>query len=476
MSTANDAAKTSGKLWGGRFASEANTALENLSRSPEEFFRRMVPFDVIGSKAHAGELVRAGVLTADERATIEATLDDIVEDHTSGTIEPAPTDEDVHGYLERHLTDRLGALGGKLRAGRSRNDQTANELRIYLRSESRIIGELLTELIEALSQRAAESAEVAAPGFTHLQPAQPIIFGHQLLAHAFALLRDLKRFEAAYESSAFSPLGAAALAGSPMNRDTLAAALEQGFDGIRENSIDGVSSRDHVVDFLFAGAMLGADLSRLSEELILWSTVQFGWIGLDDAFSTGSSIMPQKKNPDIPELTRGKSARLISNLNGMLTALKGIPFAYNRDLAEDKHFAFDSADTIKLVLPAMSGLIRTMKIREQRMGEQATQGFTLATELADWLAEQGIPFSEAHHVTGRVVQLCEEHGIELDELTLETAQQVDPRITAEALARFDVFSALRRRTSPGGTAPSNIEPQRRQIAEAIEQLRSRFVD
>lgn len=476
MTDTTNAAKTQGKLWGGRFSSAASSALENLSRSPEEFFRRMVPFDVIGSKAHAGELVRAGVLTPQERVEIEASLDSIVKDHEEGKISPSPTDEDVHGYLERHLTERLGALGGKLRAGRSRNDQTANELRLYLRSECVTISDLLVELIEALSNRAADTANVAAPGFTHLQPAQPIVFGHQLLAHAFAFLRDLERLTRAYDSNGSSPLGAAALAGSPMNRDTLAAAREQGFDGIRENSIDGVSSRDHVVDFLFAGAMLGTDLSRLSEEIILWSTVQFGWIDLHDAFSTGSSIMPQKKNPDIAELTRGKAARLISNLNGMLMALKGIPFAYNRDLAEDKHFVFDTADTLKLVLPAMSGLIRTMTVREDRIGSQATQGFTLATELADWLAEQGVPFSEAHHITGQVVQHCESQKIELSQLTLDDAQSIDSRITSEALDRFDVFGALSRRSSPGGSAPSNIEPQRAQISNSVKQLISHFRD
>ena len=476
MTDADTAAQTSGKLWGGRFASESDSALENLSRSPAEFFARMARYDAIGSKAHAGELVRAGVLTLGERTQIEAALDQIISDHESGRIAPEPSDEDVHGYLERHLTDRLGAVGGKLRAGRSRNDQTANELRLYLRAESAELASLLAELIEALAARAVDAATVCAPGFTHLQPAQPIVFGHQLLAHAFALTRDLERLRWAHESSAYSPLGAAALAGSPMNRDTLAAAREQGFEGIRENSIDGVSSRDHVADFLYAGAMLGADLSRLSEEIILWSTVQFGWIRLDDAFSTGSSIMPQKKNPDIPELARGKSARLISNLNGMLTALKGIPFAYNRDLAEDKHFAFDTADTLRLVLPAMSGLIRTMEIREERMAAQAADGFTLATELADWLAEQGIAFSEAHHVTGRVVQHCESLGLELSELALADAQDIDPRITADALARFNVDSALARRSAPGGTAPANIEPQRQQVAEKLARLREYFAD
>ncbi len=449
---------SAGKLWGGRFASKADLALENLSRSPKDYFR-MVPYDVIGSKAHAGELVRRGLLTQEERTVIEATLDEMVSDYLAGREVPNEGDEDVHGFLERVLVERLGPVGGKLRAGRSRNDQTANELRLYLRAAATFLAQETGQLIEELLTRALESKEVVAPGFTHLQPAQPIVFGHQLLAHAFALTRDVARLQHAFESCGKSPLGAAALAGSSLSVDPLAAALEQGFTGISENSIDAVSSRDHVVEFLFATAMLATDISRLSEEFCLWSSTQFGWIKLDDAFSTGSSIMPQKKNPDIAELARGKAARLNANLTGMLGVLKGLPFAYNRDLAEDKRFAFDSTDTLTLVLPAIAGMVRTFKINAETMRRQATLGFTLATELADWLAENGVPFSEAHDVTGQVVSYCENKGITLEELTLDAAVTIDPRITAEALARLTVDSALARRSGPGGTSPSNVTVQ-----------------
>lgn len=451
-----------GKLWGGRFKSKADPALENLSRSPLDYFR-MVPFDVVGSKAHAGELVRRGLLSPQDRSTIESTLDEIVQDYLAGRALPGAGDEDVHGFLERLLVERLGSVGGKLRAGRSRNDQTANELRLYLRDASRNLARQTGNLIHELVTRALEAKNVVAPGFTHLQPAQPIVFGHQLLAHAFALSRDVVRLQHAYESCGKSPLGAAALAGSSLSVDPLAAALEQGLTGISENSIDAVSSRDHVVEFLFATAMLATDISRLSEEFCIWSTVQFGWIKLDDGFSTGSSIMPQKKNPDIAELARGKAARLNANLSGMLGVLKGLPFAYNRDLAEDKRFAFDSADTLALVLPAVSGMVRTFKINGDVMSAQATAGFTLATELADWLAEQGVPFSEAHDITGQVVSYCEKNDVSLEDLTVAAAATIDDRITAQALTRLNVESALNRRNGPGGTSPENIAVQCEQV-------------
>lgn len=459
VAQAQDAGRhEAGKLWGGRFAAPSAKALENISRCPPEYFR-MVRFDVMGSKAHAGELVRAGLLTVEERHTVESTLDAIVADHEAGLLQPTPEDEDVHGYLERVLVERLGPLGGKLRAGRSRNDQTANELRLYLRAAAARLAGQAAGLVEALIRRAEENRDVAAPGFTHLQPAQPITFGHQLLAHASAISRNVQRLQNAWESSGLSPLGAAALAGNPLSHDPLTAAQEQGFRGLAVNSIDGVSSRDHVADFLYATAMLATDISRLSEELCLWSTTQFGWIGLHDSWSTGSSIMPQKKNPDIAELSRGKAARLNANLSGMLGVLKGLPFAYNRDLAEDKHFAFDSADTLELVLPAITGMVQTFTVRAETMRRQAIDGFTLATELADWIAEQGIPFSQAHDTAGEMVHFCESAGIGLEDLTLEQAQSVDSRITAAALDRLSIESALARRSGPGGTSPSNIDPQ-----------------
>ncbi len=311
--------------------------------------------------------------------------------------------------MERVLTNRLGALGGKLRAGRSRNDQAANNLKLHLRQIARkLVASIASLTRDALVARAKAHQHTLAPGFTHLQPAQPVTFGHQLLAHAQGFSRDIERITDWHKRAGRSPLGAAALAGSAIALHPELSAGELGYDASCENSIDAVGSRDHVAEFLFVTAMLGVNLSRLAEEIFLWSSKQFRWIELDDGYATGSSIMPQKKNADIAELTRGRSARLIASLNGMLIALKGLPFAYNRDLSEDKWACFEAIDTLELVLPAMAGMIATMKVDTKRLREQSFEGFTLATEVADWLSRQGIPFSEAHEITGALVRYCEE--------------------------------------------------------------------
>ncbi len=471
--TTNEAGRGSGRLWGGRFASGPSPELEALSRSPRAYFD-MVREDVAGSIAHLGELRRTGLIDDAQRAGITRTLTEIADDHEAGRVGPLPGDEDIHGYLERELTARLGPEAGVIRAGRSRNDQAANNLRLYLRRTIPQLASDVAELVSALVDRSEDTAEIIAPGFTHLQTAQPILFGQQLLAHAWAIRRDLTRLQHAWEASGSSPLGAAALAGSTLHADQAAMAAEMGYAGVVPNSIDAVSSRDHVVDFLYAGAMLGTDLSRLCEELCLWASRQFGWVRLHDSYSTGSSIMPQKKNPDIAELARGRTGRLHANLIGMLSALKSLAFAYNRDLADDKHYTFDTVETLELVLPALTGMVRTLAFDAEEMRRQAIDGFSLATELADWLAEQGVPFSEAHDVTGRAVMACEERGVGLEDLTADDLAEIDDRITEDALVRLTLESAVARRDGANGTAPEVLVRQQRAIRAEVDAVLSGF--
>jgi argininosuccinate lyase len=455
---------TSDRLWGARFRSGPSAALAALSRAPEAYFR-LAPEDLRASAAHARELVRAGILTAAEGETAEAALAQLSIDVTSGSVVPSPSDEDVHTFLERVLKDRLGDLGGKMRAGRSRNDQAANDLKMHLRVKARSIAASIALLQDALIAQALDHQTTLAPGFTHLQPAQPVTFAHQLLAHAQGFARDIDRLQDFDRRAARSPLGAAALAGSAICVHPELSAVELGYDAPCENSIDAVGSRDHVAEFLFVTAMHGVNLSRLAEEIFLWSSKQFRWVVLDDGYATGSSIMPQKKNADIAELTRGRASRLIAVQNGMLVALKGLPFAYNRDLSEDKWAAFEAIDTLALVLPAMSGMIATMAVDRDRLKAQSTEGFTLATEVADWLSRQGVPFSEAHEVTGALVRFCEERGIELAELSSEDLASVDPRLTADVLPCLTPEAAVAARSGYGGTAPARV-------AEQIERLQN----
>ena len=466
-------AHDAGKVWGGRFTNGPDPALERISRSPRRYFD-LVPQDIRGSIAHLGELERCGLVTAEERIRLVDALEEIGERFDGGEISPAPSDEDVHGFLERQLIEQVGPLGGKVRAGRSRNDQTANDLRLWLQDRTAETARGLEQLVDALITRSEDAGNAIVPGFTHLQPAQPVLFGHQLLAHAQALARDLKRLGAARESVSLSPLGAAALAGSSFHGDQVAMAHELGYRDVVGNSIDAVGARDHVIDFLYAGASIGTNLSRLADELILWGSRQFGWIRLHDAFSTGSSIMPQKKNPDIPELTRGKASRLQANLTGMLGVMKSVPFSYNRDFSEDKHYAFDTADVLETVLPAMTGFVRSMAFVPERMSEQAAEGFTLATELADWIAEQGIPFSDAHDITGRAVVACEERGIGIEDLSADDLAEIDPRITPDVLPRLTLESAVMRRGGANGTAPARQSDQRARLRSEIAEYLAVF--
>lgn len=403
-------------LWGGRFASGPSPELVALSRSHPSYFR-LSPEDLAGSRAHARELARAGVLTEAERDRILDALDAIDADVSAGRETPGEADEDVHTFHERLLVERLGALGGKLRAGRSRNDQTANNTRLYLRRKARELSGLVLQVQDALAAQADAHIDTLMPGFTHLQPAQPVFLGHHLMAHAQSLSRDISRFIDWDRRFDQAPLGAAALAGSAFACDSRASAADLGYSAPCENSIDAVASRDAVAEFLFITAMLGVNLSRLSEEICIWASRQFAWVRLDDGYSTGSSIMPQKKNPDIAELTRGMSGTMIGSLTGMLATLKAMPLAYNRDLAEDKRNLFETIDLLELILPAFAGMIETLKFDAERMAADTPRGFTLATEVADWLVRQGIPFARAHDISGATVRYCEARNMELDGLT-----------------------------------------------------------
>lgn len=446
------------RLWGGRFRKPPDPRMMRLS-SAATAHARLVPQDIAGGKAHAAELQRAGLLSPEEYRTIMTALDAIAREVSEAGLAPGPEDEDVHSFVERVLVSRIGATGAKLRAGRSRNDQAANNLKLYLRQQARLIAAMLADLLEALAGQAQAHAATVCPGFTHLQSAQPVTFGHWLMAHAQALSRDASRLQDWDRRSALSPLGAAALAGSAIALRPELSAAALGYAGPCENSVDAVGSRDHVAEFLFVSAMLATNLSRLAEEVTLWTSRQFGWVVLDDGFATGSSIMPQKKNPDIAEISRGRAARLTGNLMTMLGALKGLPLAYNRDLAEDKPAAFDAVDVLSEVLPAFAGLIETMQPQPEIMRAQAGSGFALATEVADHLARNGVPFAEAHEITGALIRYCEEMGRELEALDTVELRAIDPRLDAGVMAVLTLDAAVAARSGHGGTAPERVREQ-----------------
>ncbi|MDQ2750313.1 MAG: argininosuccinate lyase [Actinomycetota bacterium] len=454
------------RLWGGRFATGPSPALAKLSVSVH-FDWRLAPYDLRSSKAHAGVLHRAGLLTDDEARRLMLALDELGAAVANGEFRPTVADEDVHTALERGLLERLGTLGGKLRAGRSRNDQVATDLRLYLRDHVRQIVSAVADLETALITVAEQNRGVAMPGMTHLQHAQPVLFAHHLLAHVHALDRDVERMRDWDKRAAVSPLGSGALAGSSLPLDPAGVAAELGFDRPAANSIDAVSDRDFAAEFLFAAALLGVHLSRIGEEVILWATPEFGWVTLDDAWSTGSSIMPQKKNPDIAELARGKSGRLIGNLTGLLATLKGLPLAYDRDLQEDKEPVFDTVDQLLMLLPAVSGMIATLGINGERLTAAAPSGFALATDVAEWLVCKGVPFRDAHEISGSFVSYCEQRGLDLPDLSDDQLAEVDPQLTPEVRRVLSVEGALRARSSVGGTAPDRVAEQSAQLIDSV---------
>ena len=429
---------------------------------------RLAPYDLLQTRAHAGVLRRAGLLEESEFVQVLAALDTMAAQVAAGTVMATADDEDVHTAIERGLLELLGPVGGKLRAGRSRNDQVATDFRLYLRDQARGIAGALVDLIEAIAGQASAHVDSVAPGFTHLQHAQPVSFGHELAKHAHALGRDVDRLADWDRRAALSPLGAGALAGSALALDPHAVAAELGFDAPIPNSIDAVSDRDFVAEFLFVTAMVGVHLSRLGEEICLWASREFGWATLDDAWSTGSSIMPQKKNPDIAELARGKSGRLIGHLTGMLATLKGLPFAYNRDLQEDKEPVFDAVDTLLLVLPAMAGSVATLRFDTARMAASAPEGFALATEVAEWLVQRGMPFRDAHEVAGGCVRAAEARGVELWDLTDAELAAISPDLTPDVRDRLTAQAAVAARSQFGGTAPDRVRDQLAALAEQVE--------
>jgi len=454
------------RLWGGRFDSGPSDELMRLSVSAGAEWRLAV-YDLRGSRAHARELQRAGILDDGELARMLTAIDELEGAVLAGAFTPAPGDEDVHTSLERGLMESLGPLGGKLRAGRSRNDQAVNDLRLYLREAARELSTAVADLLAALVEQADSHVETVAPGLTHLQPAQPISFAHHLAAHAQALARDLSRLRDWDRRYAFSPLGAAALAGSTIAVHPELSAEELGYDGPCGNSMDAVGDRDYVVEFGSIAAMCGIHLSRLGEEVCVWTSRQFHWVELDDAYATGSSIMPQKKNPDIAELTRGVSAVLVGNAAALLSLVKGLPLTYNRDLSWDKPLIFESIDDLLLVLPAMTGMVHTMRVDVEALAAAAADGFTLATDVADWLARQGVPFSEAHEVVGRLVRLCEERACDLGDLGDDDLAAVDARLTPDVRSVLDVRQALAARCGAGATAPARVREQLAQLRARV---------
>ena len=459
------------KLWGGRFASGPADAMAALSLSTH-FDWQLATYDIAGSRAHARALHRAGLLTDDELARMIEALDVLEADVVSGAFTPVIADEDVHTALERGLMDRAGAeLGGKLRAGRSRNDQIATLFRMWLRDAARRVADGTLDVIDALVSQAERHPDAVMPGRTHLQHAQPVLLAHHLLAHVQALLRDLDRLRDWDVRTAISPYGSGALAGSSLGLDPAAVATELGFTESVDNSIDGTASRDFAAEIAFCLAMLGVNLSRIAEEVIIWTTAEFGYAVLDDAWATGSSIMPQKKNPDVAELTRGKSGRLIGNLTGLLATLKAQPLAYNRDLQEDKEPVFDSVAQLELLLPAIAGMLGTLTFDTARLAALAPAGFTLATDIAEWLVKQGVPFRVAHEAAGECVRLAEGRGVGLDELTDAEFAKVSEHLTPKVREVLTVKGSIASRDGRGGTAPSRVAEQLVRVGERVAAAR-----
>ncbi len=461
----------SGALWGGRFSGGPADALVALSRSTH-FDWRLADVDLRGSIAHATVLHGAGLLDDDAFAAMVAALEGLRADVASGAFGPTPDDEDVHSALERGLIERAGPdLGGRLRAGRSRNDQIATLIRMYLREEAHALAGGVLDVVDALLAQAAAHPDAPMPGRTHMQHAQPVLLAHHLLAHAWPLLRDVERWLDWDRRAGRSPYGSGALAGSSLGLDPAAVAADLGFDGPVENSIDGTASRDVVAEFAFVAAMVGVDLSRLAEEVVIWATREFGFVRLADAYSTGSSIMPQKKNPDVAELARGKAGRLIGDLTGLLATLKGLPLAYNRDLQEDKEPVFDQVDTLHVLLPAVAGMVATLEFDAARLADLAPQGFSLATDVAEWLVRQGVPFREAHEVAGACVRVCEDRGIELWDLSDADLAEVSLHLRPPVRDVLTVRGSLASRSAVGGTAPVRVAEQLAAARARVSEVR-----
>ncbi len=454
------------KLWAGR--TEAETAqLADDFNSSIAFDSRMAKQDITGSMAHAAMLGAQGIITGTEAAQLIDGLQTILDDLASGALQIDPKAEDIHMFVEQVLTARLGDVGKKLHTARSRNDQVALDFRMYLRDEIDALTALTRDLAAVICDKAEEYKDAIMPGYTHLQRAQPVTFGHQLMAYAMMLLRDLGRLQDCRRRLNLSPIGCCALAGTTYDTDRAMEAERLGFDGICLNSIDGVSDRDFALELCAALAIEMMHLSRLSEELILWSSWEFQFIELPDAYTTGSSIMPQKKNPDMAELVRGKTGRVYGDLMGLLTVLKGLPLAYNKDMQEDKEGVFDACDTAKMCLSVMAGMLPGMRARRDKMLKAASEGFINATDLADYLVSKGLPFRSAYKVSGALVGKCIKEGKTLETLSLTEYQQAEPLIGADVYAHIDLKACVEKRVSEGGTSVQSVEKQIKAAREAL---------
>ncbi|WP_411036764.1 argininosuccinate lyase [Shinella sp. BYT-45] len=459
MADGTSETKSSNQMWGGRFASGPDAIMEEINASIG-FDKKLYAQDIRGSKAHAEMLAHQGIISADDKDKIVHGLDTILSEIESGAFEFSRKLEDIHMNVEARLATLIGPAAGRLHTARSRNDQVALDFRLWVKEELQKTEKALTGLIAAFLDRAEEHAETVMPGFTHLQTAQPVTFGHHCMAYVEMFGRDRQRVRHAIEHLDESPIGAAALAGTgyPIDRHMTAKTL--GFREPTRNSIDTVSDRDFALEFLSIAAIAATHLSRLAEEIVIWSTPQFGFIRLSDAFSTGSSIMPQKKNPDAAELVRAKTGRINGSLIALLTVMKGLPLAYSKDMQEDKEQVFDAAESLELAIAAMTGMVRDMAIRTDRMKAAAGSGYSTATDLADWLVrEAGLPFRDAHHVTGRVVALAESKGCDLAELPLAELQTIHAAINDDVYTVLTVEASVASRKSYGGTAPSEVRKQ-----------------
>jgi len=445
-------------LWDGRFTKETSDLVRRFSESIS-YDRRLYPYDILGSQAHVRMLAKAGLISAGDAAAIVAELDRIRERIARGEFQFRAELEDIHMNVEAALIAALGDVGAKVHTGRSRNDQVATDERLYLRAEADKLGELLQKLQAALVELARGNADTIMPGFTHLQHAQPVLFAHHLLAYVEMLERDRGRLHDCRERLDYLPLGAGALAGStlPLDRDFVA--RELGFKGILRNSMDAVADRDYVVEFLAALAVLAMHTSRLAEDLTLWSSPEFAFIELDDAYCTGSSLMPQKKNPDVAELTRGKTGRVYGSLIGILTVLKGLPLTYNRDLQEDKEGLFDAIDTITLILTTLAPMLASAKVNGPNMAAAAADPALMATDLAEWLVRRGVPFRDAHRQVGRFVAACRKSAVPLNQASLEQMRETIPLADESCLRLFDARRSVEARNLPGGTAPTQVRQQ-----------------
>ncbi|MBT9172133.1 MAG: Argininosuccinate lyase [Syntrophomonadaceae bacterium] len=455
------------KLWGGRFDKDTDRLMEEFTASIF-FDRRLAEEDIAGSMAHCRMLASQGIISPEEAGLILEGLAKIREEIRRGEFTYSAVLEDIHLHVEQRLTEKIGPAGGKLHTARSRNDQVALDMHLYVRKEILAVTSLVATLQQVILEVAGAHLDVIMPGYTHLQRAQPVLFSHHLLAYFWMLARDRERFLDAYKRADWMPLGAGALAGTtfPVDREMVAAEL--GFARLYENSLDAVSDRDFVAEFLSAAALLMVHLSRFSEDLILWSSSEFAFVTLDDAFTTGSSMMPQKKNPDIPELVRGKAGRVLGSLVAVLTMLKGLPLAYNKDMQEDKEGLFDTVDTLKICLMLYSAMLRTVKINAAQMYAAASGDFASATDLADYLVRQGLPFREAHAVVGRLVGSCVNSGRRLSELTPEELREASPLLGAEALLLLAPEACVAARRARGGTAREAVEEQLKKAREIME--------